>query len=275
MAISVSVQSNKKALAAVAAGFWRYWYPLRALSHREMRKRFAPTILGAGWTILQPLALVLIYLLVFGFILRSGRDAGSARDFAFYMLTGLLPFFAIAEGLQRASASLREDRALLDHELFPAEVVPTSRVLSASAGEAVGLVLLIIAALLFGKPVNGWLLVLPLLVALRILITCGIAWIVSTLAIFVTDLAEVLTFALTAWLFLTPVFYAADVLPAALHWMTAVNPLHHLVEAYRSVLLAGRAPFPELLFLVAWAAAFAGAGLWFFRKTLDRGKDFL
>lgn len=252
-----------------------YWYPLRALSHREIRKRYAPSILGAGWTLLQPLALVLIYFFVFGFVLRSGRDAISARDFAFNMLIGLLPYFAIAEGLQRASASLREDRALLDQALFPAEVVPASRVLSASVGEAVGLTILTLAAILTGKPVNGWLLALPLLVALRILITFGIAWIVSTLAMFVTDTAELLAFALTAWLFLTPIFYSADVLPPALQWMTAVNPLHRLVEAYRSVILSGQAPLPDLLALVAWAAALATLGLWFFRKTLERGKDCL
>jgi ABC-type polysaccharide/polyol phosphate export permease len=57
--------------------------------------------------------------------------------------------------------------------------------------------------------------------------------------------------------------------------MLVLNPLHHIVAAYRSVLLEGRSPFPEGLYAIGWAAALTAAGLWFFRKALDRGKDFL
>ena len=264
-----------RALDNVAAAVRHYWYPLAALVRRELKKRYVTTMLGVGWTILQPLALLVIYVFVFGFILRSGKDPADAREFAFYMLAGILPFFAIAEGLQRACTSLREDRALLEREVFPAEVVPATRVVSASVGEAVGLLLLAVFAMLSGRPPSGWILLLPLLVALRILMTCGIAWVLSTLAVFVADLTEVLSFALTALLFLTPIFYPADALPDFMRWTLHVNPLHHLVESYRSVLIAGRAPFPEGLYVIAWAAVFAATGWWFFRKTLERGKDFL
>jgi ABC-type polysaccharide/polyol phosphate export permease len=253
----------------------RYGYPLLALVRREVRKRYATTMLGSAWTILQPLALMVIYVVVFAVILRSGREADSARDFAFYLLAGMLPYLAIAEGLQRATTALREDRALLEREIFPAEVLPVARVVAASVAEVVGLVLLVILGIALGMSASGWILALPLLVILRIVITCGLAWIVSILTIFVADLAEALTFLLTAWLFLTPIFYPADAVPPALQWMMVANPLHHLVEAYRSVLIAGRAPFPEAFLLLAWAAAFAGAGLWFFRKALDRAKDHL
>ncbi|MGH9175836.1 MAG: ABC transporter permease [Vicinamibacterales bacterium] len=253
----------------------RYWYPLAALVRRDVQKRYATTMLGIGWTILQPFVLVVIYVVVFAFILRSGRDTQSAREFVFFMLVGMLPYLAIAEGLQRASTALREDRALLDRAEFPAEVIPAARVVSASVAEAVGLVLLLVLGALFDIALSGWILVVPVLIALRLLITCGLAWVVSTLAIFVTDLAEVLSLLLTAWLFLTPIFYTADAVPDALKWMLVLNPLHHLVEAYRRVLLEGRAPLPEGLFVFAWAAVLAGAGLWFFRKTLDRGKDLL
>jgi ABC-type polysaccharide/polyol phosphate export permease len=253
----------------------RYWYPLVALSRREIRKRYATTMLGAAWTVLQPLALMVIYVVVFAFILRAGRQADSARDFAFYLLVGMLPYLAIADGLQRASTALREDRALQEREVFPAEILPVARVVAASVAEVVGLALLVVLELSLGMPASGWMLALPLLVVLRVVITCGLAWIVSILTIFVADLAEALSFILTAWLFLTPIFYTPESVPPALRWMTAVNPLYHLVEAYRSVLLAGRAPLPELFLLVAWAALFAGVGLWFFRKALDRAKDHL
>lgn len=257
-------------------GFARYWYPLAALVRRDLQKRYAATILGIGWTVVQPLVLIAVYIVVFAFILNAGRTAESAHAFVFFMLSGMLPYLATADGIQRASTALREDRALFDRESFPGEVVPAARVVGAAVGEVVALALVvIIGGAFFGLSLSAWLFVLPLLVLLRVLITCGIAWIVSVLTVFVTDLAEVLSLLLTAWLFLTPIFYTADAVPDALRWMLVANPLHHIVEAYRAVLLDGRAPFPEGLVLAAWVVVVGGAGLWFFRKALDRAKDFL
>ena len=113
------------------------------------------------------------------------------------------------------------------------------------------------------------------LIALRVAITLGLAWVVSTLAIFVTDLSEVLSLLLTAWLFLTPIFYDAESVPGVLRGALVLNPLYHLVRAYRLVVIDGRNPGVDALAVLLSAGVFAGAGLGFFRKTLDRGKDLL
>ena len=253
----------------------RYWYPLAALVRRDVKKRYAASALGAVWVVLQPLILLGLYVMVFAFILRSGRDAQSSRDFVLYLLAGMLPYLALTEGVQRASWALREDRSLLERESFPAEVIPAARVVTASVGEGVGLVLLIGFAVAVGRPLTAWLVLLPVLIALRIAITLGLAWVVSTLAIFVADLSEVLSLILTAWLFLTPIFYEAESVPGVLRGALVLNPLYHLVRAYRLIAIDGRNPGVDALAVLLSAVVFAGAGLWFFRKTLDRGKDLL
>lgn len=273
--MNVAFRSLGYRAGSLLADARRYWYPLMALVRRDLKKRYATTMLGVAWTLLQPLVLVVIYLVVFVFILRSGRDERGAREFVFFMLTGMLPYLAMTDGIHRASTSLREDRALLDRDVFPAEVIPAARVVTASVGEMVGLVLLIILGAFLGASLSAWLLALPLLILLRVLFTCAFAWTVSTLSIFVTDLAEVLSLLLTAWLFLTPIFYTMNDVPPFMHWMMALNPLHHFVQAYRLVLLEGRAPFPDGAFAAMWTMLLASAGLWFFRKTVERGKDFL
>jgi ABC-type polysaccharide/polyol phosphate export permease len=258
-----------------AATWRRYWYPLAALVQRDLRKRYAASFLGAAWMVLQPLILLALYLLVFAVILRSGRDASGARGFALYLLAGMLPYLAITDALHRALWALREDRALLERETFPAEILPLARVVTASLPEAVGLVLLIVLAAVIGRPPSGWLIVLPLLVVGRIALTAGLAWILSTLAVFVTDLAEILSLVLTAWLFLTPIFYPADAAPPLLRALLVVNPLYYLVRAYRFVLVDGQNPGGDALALLAGASMCAAFGLWFFHKTIDRSKDFL
>ena len=253
----------------------RYWYPLAALVRRDLRKRYAASFLGAAWMVLQPLVLLGLYLLVFAVILRSGRDAASAREFAVYLVAGMLPYLAITDGLHRALWALREDRSLLERETFPAEVLPLARVATASVPEVVGLVLLIVLVVVLGRSPSVWLVVLPLLVVCRILLTAGLAWFLSTLALFVTDLGEILSLILTAWLFLTPIFYSADAVPGPLRAMLAVNPLYYLVRAYRAVLIDGVSPAGDAIAAAAAAVVCAGAGLWFFHRTIDRGKDFL
>jgi lipopolysaccharide transport system permease protein len=247
---------------------------LVALVRRDVKKRYAATLLGAGWTVLQPAILLAVYVGAFGFILRSGRPDGDGA-FVVYLLTGMLPFLAIADGLQRAISSLREDRALLDREAFPAEVVPASRVVTASINEIVGLLLVVAFGAIVGERVDGWLFALPVLVLIRVVLTLGLAWLLSIIAAFVSDLGEFLSLALTAWLFLTPIFYTADLVPPFLRWILVVNPLHSLIEAYRSVLIAGEPPWPAAIVAAAWAGTLFAGGLWFYRKAIDRGRDFL
>jgi ABC-type polysaccharide/polyol phosphate export permease len=217
-----------------------------------------------------------VYLLVFGSILASDTPDPARPAFTFFLLTGMLPYLAVSEGIQRASGALREDRALFDREAFPATVVPASRVVAATVTEVAALALVLIVGLALGDlHLSPWLAALPLVIALRIVVTCGYAWLVSVLTVFITDLGEALSLLLTAWLFLTPIFYRVDQVPEGLRWLLAINPLHHVVEAYRAVLLDGRAPWPEALWLAGWAVALGGLGAWFFRSALDRAKDFL
>lgn len=255
--------------------FYRYWYPLLALTRREIRKRYANTFFGSFWTVLHPLAMVAIYLTVFGFILRAGQSKAEAWDFAFNMLAGLLPFQAFTDGLHRACTTLREDRSLLDREQFPGEVLAAAKVLGGSLAEVIGMVLLFLVAVLHGRQ-PGWLvLTLPGAILLRILLTAGFVWVMSIISIFVTDIAEVLGFVTMAWLFLTPIFYSPAALPDALLWTLAFNPLHHLVELYRGIVLNGHVDWRLPVLVAAWAFASAGIGVWFFRKSIERAKDFL
>jgi ABC-type polysaccharide/polyol phosphate export permease len=252
------------------------WYPLAALVRREVQRRYATTALGLGWTLLQPLVLIGVYLLVFGSILASDAADPAAPSFTFFLLTGMLPYLAVSEGIQRASGALREDRALFDREAFPATVVPASRVVAATVTEVAALALVLAVGLALGElHLSPWLAALPLVIALRIVITCGYAWLVSVLTVFITDLGEALGLLLTAWLFLTPIFYRVDQVPAGLRWMLAINPLHAVVQGYRAVLLEARAPWPEVAWLAAWAVLIGGIGAWFYRAALDRAKDFL
>ncbi len=253
-----------------------YGYPLLTLVRRDFKIRYAPTFLGLGWAVLQPLIFLLVYTFAFKVILKvrfNPEDSTSA--FVLYLVCGFLPFMALSEGIQRGSTSLTENRSLLKKVIFPAEVLPAVSVVSTAVTEAIGLFLLLVVASFFGVRPSVWLAFLPLLIMLRIVITLGLAWLVGVLNVFMSDLGQFLGLLLTAWMFLTPIFYPADAMPHSLLWLMKVNPLYHLVAAYRAVILQSCNPVHELPVLILWAVGIAIFGLWFFRKTVERAKDFL
>lgn len=247
--------------------------PLVTLARRELQTRYAGTRLGRIWALLQPLATMAIYLTVFVLVMGGGRDTVDARQYALFILAGLLPFQALADGLQRACGSLRQDKPLLEAATFPAEAIPLARVVGGALPELLGLLLLGLACAVWGPGLGVSVLALPLLWLGRVGLTAGLALWISVIAIFITDTGEILGFALTALLFLTPVFYGIDQVPAWLHPLLWINPLHHVVEAYRDVLLESRWPWGHGGALLLWVLLAVVSGRWAFGRCLDAVRD--
>ncbi|MEM7392270.1 MAG: ABC transporter permease [Verrucomicrobiota bacterium] len=254
----------------------RYGYPLRALVRRDLKSRYASTLLGMAWTVLQPLFLILLYTLVFSVFLKvKFHPEHGTGDFALYLMCGFLPFLALSEGVQRASLSLTEHRGLVDKVLFPAEVLPAVGVISGALTELIGLIILILIATFMGIVPTPWLALLPLLILCRILITLGLAWLASVLTVFFKDLGPLIGLLLMALMFLTPIFYPMNAIPDGLGWLLTVNPLFHVVAVYRAVLLHAANPLPMLPGLLIATVVIFSLGLWFFRQTINRAKDVL
>lgn len=256
--------------------FNRYRFALAAFVRRDLKGRYSGTALGLGWTALQPLLLLALYTFVFSVIIKVRfREGAGTETFALYLTSGMFPFLALSEGVQRASTSLTANRNLLDRVRFPAEVLPAVGVVTSTINEVVGLAILILAAAFFEVPFSGWLVLLPVLISLRVLLTLGLALFVSVLSVFLADIGQFVGLFLTTWMFLTPIFYPADQVPEGLDAVLRLNPLHHLVDSYRAVILESRAPFESLPVLTISACLSFLIGIAFFRSTVDRAKDFL
>jgi lipopolysaccharide transport system permease protein len=254
----------------------RYLYALATLVRRDLKARYSRTVLGLGWTVVQPLMLLALYTFVFSEIMKLEFGAGrGTRNFALYLASGMFPFFALSEGILRASTSLTENRSLLDKVRFPAEVLPAVGVVTSTIPEVLGLGLLILFGAFSDVQYSPWLVFLPVLIFLRALLTLGIAWLVSVLNVFLVDIGQFVGLVLTTWMFLTPIFYPAELVPGRFAMALQLNPLHHLVTAYRAVLLEARSPLESFPILIVSTVLTVGIGLAFFTGTVERAKDFL
>lgn len=241
---------------------------LFALTLRDLRLRYQGSIFGWGWTLVRPLALGLVLYFALGKVLGAGIESYPA-----FLLTGLFPWFWFQGSIQAAAGAFIGNGGLLKKVRFSRAVLP----LSAVSGNALQFVLTWPVLVLFlavagHPPAPIWAAVL-LLFLLQLALIAGLALLVASITVFFRDLEHIVEVALTFLFYGTPIVYSASLVPPRFEWVTWVNPLAPLMEAWRDILLANRWPEPTLG-LTAGAAVLALALGWFiFRKLEDDFAD--
>jgi len=221
---------------------WRARSLLLTMTRRELASRYAGSVMGIVWAYLQPMLVVGAYFLVFDliFAMRMGNNAPTSRV-GTYLVVGALPWLAFCETLSRGASSLVEAGALLQKNALPPVLFIARNVL---AGGVVFVPLMILLTLGY-LPVSGlsWaVLAVPLLLALQWALALLLAHVMAILAAAVRDALQVLGFALSVGIYLSPILFPLSLFPPEWRWVLFANPMTALVLAYQSVLLQGLWP---------------------------------
>lgn len=234
------------------------------LAWRDVKVRYKQTALGVAWVVLQPLAAMAIFSVVFG---RLAQLPSDGAPYPLFVFAGLVPWFYVANATSNASSSLVANTNLISKVYFPRLVVPLAAVLAGLVDLAIGLVLELVLLLAVGVPPSPRLLLLPLLVAVMVLIALGIGIWLSALDVQYRDVRYAIPFLMQLWLFATPVVYSMSGFPERWRAVLGVNPMAGVVESFRWALL-GTADLPLGLLgsgsLVA--VVLLGTGLLYFRR---------
>ncbi|MDD2919846.1 ABC transporter permease [Rhodoferax sp.] len=259
-----------------ALTLWRNRELLLVLTRRELSSRFAGSAAGVLWAYLQPLLMVAAYFLVFDvvFAMRMGDNAPTSRV-GTYLVVGSLPWLSFAESLSRGANSLVEAGSLLQKNALPPVLFVARSVL---AGWVVFVPLMVLLTLGYLSVAGlGWaLLAIPLLLLLQGLLVLLLAYGLAILTAAVRDTQQVLGFALSVGIFLSPVLFPLSLFPQAWRWVLFANPMTALVLGYQSVLLSGAWPPWELwLVLAGWLLALALLLNVLIRRSRDELVDWL
>lgn len=247
---------------------WRERELLAFLAWRDVAVRYRQTLLGAAWALLQPLATMAIFSLVFG---RFARLPSGGSPYALFALCGLVPWQCFATGLGGCANSLTGNAALLTKVYFPRLVLPLASLAPALVDLGVSLVALAAGLLLFGPGLTPRALLVPLFAPLPLLPALGAGLWLAALGVRYRDVRHVLPFVTQFWLFASPVAYPTDLLPAALRPWFALNPMVAVIDLYRWALLGHAAPTPAVLAVSGSVAlVLLGGGALFFRRQ-ERG----
>lgn len=253
---------------------------LSQLTRRDVEVRYRGSRLGLAWTIINPLFLLAVYTFVFGTIFKGrwpGQDDQGVIDYALIIFCGLVTMNLFSEPVTRSTTSIVGVPNYVKKVVFPLELIPLSLVGSSIFHFAMSLVVLLLLTVVFAGVPSIAAIGIPLIVAPVALLACGACWILASLGVFVRDLNYVVQLGVQVLLFLTPVFYPADLVPQALRpFLLSLNPMAHAVNNMRQVLLFD-GPVNWLI-VAAWIVvgyAVAWLGHWWFLRTKGAFADVL
>jgi len=231
----------------------KYRQLIATLISRELKARYRGTVFGFFWSLLNPLLLLAVYSIVFGVILptSSGRVENTmitGLNYSIFLFTGLLPWIWFNSSVLESANVLFVNGNLIKKIKFPLEVLPITTVLTNLVHFVLGLPILVVFILLFGKdlPLTWWVLFLPVAVLVQLVFALGLSFLVAALTVHFRDLKDILTNLLTLWFFATPIIYPF-MIPAiqkhkALVVVLSLNPMTHIIEAYHYTFVFGTLP---------------------------------
>jgi ABC-type polysaccharide/polyol phosphate export permease len=217
---------------------------LSELTMREVRARYRGTVLGQLWSLINPLATMIIYTVVFGVLLRVQIPPGdpSGLDvFAVWLLCALLPWGFFSACVFGGMGALVGNAGLVQKVWFPREVLVVSNVLSWLVTLAFELVVLLAVLVVFGQPqAILWATGLVPVIVLLVIFSTGIGLLLSVLSVYFRDTGQLMGIVMQVWFYATPIVYPERLVPERFRWLYGLNPMERFVSCFRRLLYDGQ-----------------------------------
>ena len=243
----------------------RAWELLMVFTWRQIGVQYKQAVLGIGWAVLAPLLSTLVYSFVFG---KLASIPSEGLPYPVFVLSGLITWQFFARALTVGSNCIIGNAGIITKVYFPRMVLPLSSVLSGLVDYAVNLVVLVAMMTFYGLTPGPELALLPVFVLLATLIGFAFSLWLSSLNALYRDIGFMIPIVLQAWMFMTPVIYPANLVPADFFWLMQINPMTVVVEGARWAMLPTATPphLADLPILIGEMAVLLFGGVVTFRK---------
>lgn len=219
------------------------------LAWRDIKVRYAQTTLGLLWAVLQPLATLLIFTLIFGRAINV--DTGSV-PYPVYALSGMLAWSYFGFVLSQSGHSIIGAQEMVKKIYFPRLIIPLSKAVTGFVDFLVTLVFLIILMIFYHVPVSVNIIQIPVYFILNVVAALGVGIWLSSLTIRFRDFQHIIPFLVQVGLYATPIAYPVSIIPDKYQVIYHLNPMAGIVEGFRFCLLGEPlAPYSWISFVVA------------------------
>lgn len=244
----------------------QYFFVIRELTSREIKRKYSRSYLGILWSVLNPLLMMVVLSTIFTQIFRR-----SIENFPIYYLSGYILWQMFTGATNAAMTTLVDNKMMLIKVKLPMEIFVLARVYTALVNLGYSLVAYVVMLLVFGISVKWTMLFVPVVILLLLLFSLGISFILSSAYVFFGDVKHLYSVLLTLWMYCSALFYPVDGLKGVIRTVIEVNPIYNYVDAMRSIVMYGvMPPAWEILRMVLWAAGMYGAGYYIFRKNRNK-----
>lgn len=249
---------------------WRYRELAGFLALRDLKARYKQAAFGVAWAIIQPLASVAVFTIVFNRLASVSSDGISYPVFA---LAGLTLWAFMSTGVNRATQSLVGNPALVTKVYFPRIIAPIAAVLPGLVDLALSLVLLGILIPIYDASLSGAVVTLPLWIAGATAAAMGVGLILGTLNVSYRDVNQGIALFVQLWLFLSPVAYASSSVPERWRALYSINPAVGWIDGFRWAILGAPWPGQRLVISAASTLLVLAVGVSFFQTAERRFAD--
>lgn len=245
--------------------FLAYKELLRELVSRDIKTKYRRSVLGILWSVLNPLGMMVIMTIVFSHVFR-----GNIENFPVYLMCGQVIFNFYNEASSVAMGSILGNSMLIKKVYVPKYLFPMSKICSCFVNLLTSFIALVIVIIATRTPISWTIILFVMPVLYVFLFALGMGLLLSALVVSFRDLQHLYGVLLTAWTYLTPIFYPIEMLPGWVRTIVSLNPLTSIIQMLRDVTMYGMVPDGILhVKCIGWCLLVLVLGLWTFYKQQD------
>ena len=243
----IRIEAATSGLALNLHDLWDYRELLYFLVWRDVKVRYKQTVIGAAWTILQPLMTVVVFTVIFAKFAKMPSDG---LPYPLFIYAALLPWSYFAKSLNNSISSVVENAHLITKVYFPRLLLPLSAILSGIIDLGVSFAFLLGMMMWYGiVPTWSALVVVPIFVLLTMITALAVGLWLSVINVRYRDVGQAIPFLTQLWFFVSPVAYPVSVVPEQWRLLYSLNPMTGVIEGFRWALLGKESPPIDLLIL--------------------------
>ena len=216
---------------------YHYRELLKTNVKKDIRGKYKGSFLGILWSFINPLLQVLVYALVFPYIMKVETE-----NYLIFLICGIIPWTWFVTSISQGTTSITNNANLIKKVYFPREILPISVVTSGLINFLISCLIILIFVLLGGLGISWHLIFLPFIIIIQYLFTLALIFVLSAINVYVKDVEYIVSFIINMLFYATPILYTTEMFSGPILWIFRLNPLAHLINAYRDVFYVHHIP---------------------------------
>lgn len=245
---------------------YQYRELLKTNIKKEVRGKYKNSFLGVLWSFLNPLLQIVVYALVFQLILKNPQE-----NYAIFICCGLIPWTFFSSAVSRAAFTMVENGNILKKVYFPREILPISIVTSETVNFLISTIIILGFVIFGGVGISKYIIFYPIVLLAQYLLLIAIAFIVSSISVYIRDLQHLIGVALQLLFYAAPIVYSPSTIPQEFQWILTCNPMAYVINGYRDIFYYQTMPdIGSLMLLIGFSVVLCIIGYMIFNK-LQKG----